>query len=151
MGRWKLYAIGGAIAVLLVTVGLTVLFTLEGWWPVVVDIVLTVTALASMLMLLALIAAVIFFIRTLLDFKSELMPVLDSLRQTGSAVQSTASTFTDLGVKPAVRTASVVVGVRSVASAVLGRGQVHKRSDQRQRRRQEIEREMARRGELNGH
>jgi hypothetical protein len=108
-----------------------------------VDVVLAFTALASLVMLLALTLAVLYFIRLLREFKAELTPVLESLKATSTAVQATASTASNFGVKPAIRTASFVVGASEVASLVLGRGRTRKRSEKRQRRRQEIEREMA--------
>ena len=69
---------------------------------------------------------------------------------TGSAVFATriAGAF---GVAPAVRTASVLAGAGEVAAVVLGRGHANKRAEKRQKRRQEIERELAARGELDGH
>jgi len=54
-------------------------------------------------------------------------------------------------VAPAVRTASVLAGAGEVAAVVLGRGHANKRAERRQKRRQEIERELAARGELDGH
>jgi hypothetical protein len=141
--RWKLYAGAVAGVLAIVTIGSLVVFTILGWWPVVVDIVLAFTALASMVMLLVLIVAVFFFIRMLREFRAELTPVLESLKATSNAVQATASTASNFGVKPAIRTASFMVGAGEVASLVLGRGHARKRSEKRQRRRHEIEREMA--------
>jgi uncharacterized protein (DUF58 family) len=141
--RWKLY-VGAAVgAILIIAVGCLIWFSIAGWWPIVVDVVLAFTALASLVMLLALTLAVLYFIRLLREFKAELTPVLESLKATSSTVQATASTASNFGVKPAIRTASFVVGVSEVASLVLGRGRTRKRSEKRQRRRQEIEREMA--------
>ncbi|MBF6589578.1 MAG: hypothetical protein IVW57_03475 [Ktedonobacterales bacterium] len=150
MKRWQIYAAAGAAGLLLVAIGCLIWFSIEGWWPIVVDVVLSFTALASMVMLLALILAVFFFIRTLRELKAELTPVLESLKATSSAVQATATTATNFGVKPAIRTASFVIGATEVASLVLGRGHARKRSEKRQRRRQEIEHELAAKGDLNG-
>ncbi|HEX6121783.1 MAG TPA: hypothetical protein VFY89_01420, partial [Ktedonobacterales bacterium] len=141
--RWKIYVGVGVGVVLIFALACLVVFTILGWWPVVVDIVLAFTALASLVMLAALTLAVLFFIRMLREFKAELTPVLESLKATSTAVQATASTASNFGVKPAIRTASFVVGASEVASLVLGRGHARKRADKRQRRRQEIERELA--------
>jgi hypothetical protein len=45
----------------------------------------------------------------------------------------------------------VLVGAGEVASVILGKGEAKKRAEKRQRRRIEIERELARRGELDGY
>ncbi len=150
MQKMKPFLIGVAIVFPLVLIGLIVWFTVEGWWPVVLDIVLVFTALVSAVMLLALILAVWYLTHTVLDIKSELTPVLDSLKTTSTAVRESARTASAFGVNPAVRTASVVAGVGEVASIVLGRGRAKKRAEKRQKRRQEIERELAAKGELNG-
>lgn len=145
------YLIGAAIALPLIVIGIIVWFSIAGWWPTVVDIVLVFTALVSAFMLLALVAAVFFLTRTVLQAKDELMPVLESLKTTSTAVRETAKTAGAFGVNPAVRTASVLAGAGEVAAVVLGKGHAHKRAEKRQKRRQEIERELAARGELNGY
>ncbi|HST89346.1 MAG TPA: hypothetical protein VLJ14_13305 [Ktedonobacterales bacterium] len=146
----KKIAIGGGIAVLLI-IAFIVVATIFGWWPVVVDIVLVLTALVSMLLLAALIFAVLRLTRTAIDIKNEVMPVLQSLKTTSSAAREAAKTATAFGVDPAVRTAGVLVGAGEVASVILGKGEAKKRAEKRQRRRIEIERELARRGELDGY
>jgi hypothetical protein len=140
-----------AVAVLIIVIALIVVFTIFGWWPVVVDIVLVFTALTGIAVVLALAVAVFFLTRTVLEVKSELIPVLDSLKTTSTAVRETAKTAGAFGVSPAVRTASILAGAGEVAAVVLGRGHVQKRAEKRQKRRQEIERELAAKGELNGH
>jgi hypothetical protein len=146
----KKIAIGGGIAVLLI-IAFIVVATIFGWWPVVVDIVLVLTALVSMLLLAALIFAVLRLTRTAIDIKNEVMPVLQSLKTTSSAAREAAKTATAFGVDPAVRPAGVLVGAGEVASVILGKGEAKKRAEKRQRRRIEIERELARRGELDGY
>ncbi len=147
--KYPIPVIGGVVAVIVI-VAFFVLSTIFGWWPVVLDIVLVIAALLSMALLGALVYAVLSLTRTALQIKSEVMPVLQSLKTTSSAVRESAKTASTFGVSPAVRTASLLAGVGSVASVVMGRGQVQKRSERRQKRRQEIEREMAKE-ELNGH
>ena len=143
--------IGVVAAVLIISIALIVLFSIAGWWTTVVDIVLVFTALTGAAAVLALAVAVYFLTRTVLQVKSELIPVLDSLKTTSSAVRETAKTASAFGVSPAVRTASLLAGAGEVAAIVMGRGHVQKRAEKRQKRRQEIERELAARGELNGH
>lgn len=150
MQRIMPYLIGAAIVVPVVSIGLIVWFTIAGWWPVVVDIVLVFTALTGAVAVLALAAAVFFLTRTVLEVRAELIPVLESLKSTTSAVRETARTAGAFGVNPAVRTASLLAGAGEVAAIVLGKGHVRKRAERRQKRRQEIERELAARGELNG-
>lgn len=145
------YLIGVAIGVPVISIGIIVWFSIAGWWPVVVDIVLVFTALTGAAVVLALAIAVFFLTRTVLQVKSELMPVLESLKTTTSAVRETAKTAGAFGVSPAVRTASVLAGAGEIAAVVLGKGHVQKRAEKRQKRRQEIERELAARGELDGH
>lgn len=145
------YLVGGAVAALIIAIALIVWITIAGAWPVVVDIVLVFTALTGAAVVLALAIAVFSLTRTVLQVKDELMPVLESLKSTSTAVRETAKTAGAFGVNPAVRTASILAGAGEVAAVVLGRGHVQKRAEKRQKRRQEIERELAARGELNGH
>ncbi len=134
------------IAAFVVLLALAVVFTIFGWWPIVVDIVLVIAALTTAGMVLALILAVINLTRTIREIRDELTPVLESLKSTSSAVRETAKAATSFGVAPAVRTASFVVGATEIASVVLGRGKARKRAQERQKRRAQIEREMAARG-----
>lgn len=149
--RARPWIIAGGIAAAVLIILFVVFATILGWWPVVVDIVLVFTALVSLIMLAALTVAVIYFVRTIVEIRGEIIPVLDSLKATTETVQATAETTRTFGVRPTVRAASFVVGAGEVASVILGRGRARKRSDQRQRRRQEIEREIAAQGELDGH
>jgi hypothetical protein len=49
-----------------------------------------------------------------------------------------------------VRTVGVLAGSAQVAGVLFGKGEARKRSEKRQKRRQEIERELAAKGELDG-
>ena len=149
--RAKPWIIAGGIAAAVLIIAFVVLATIFGWWPVVVDIVLVFTALVSLIMLGALTVAVIYFVRTIVEMRGEIIPVLESLKATTETVQATAEATKTFGVGPSVRAASFVVGAGEVASVILGRGRARKRSEKRQRRRQEIERELAARGDLDGH
>ena len=151
MQKLKPMLIGAAIAIPLIIIALIVWFSIAGWWPTVLDIVLFIVVLISALMLLALTAAVFFLARTALEIKNELVPVLDSLKTTSTAVRETAKTAGAFGVSPAVRTASVLAGAGEVAAVVLGKGHAQKRAEKRQKRRHEIERELAAKGELDGY
>jgi len=142
--------IAGAAVGGLIILGLIILFSVLGWWPAVLDVVLIIAALVSIGLLAALIYAVLNFTRTIVQVKNELMPVLDSLRTTSSAVREGAKTATAFGVDPAVRTVGVLAGAGQVAGVLLGKSEARKRAEKRQKRRQEIERELAAKGELNG-
>lgn len=150
MGRWKSLAIGIVGGMSLLALGLAVWFTVNSWWPIVVDIVLAIAAILTMLLTMALVAAVVYLILILREMKAEISPVLESLKTTTNTVKETAATAKTFGIAPSVRTASVLVGAGEVASVVLGRGKARKRAEQRQRRRHEIEREMAVRSEVDG-
>lgn len=153
--RWGPIA---GIGLVLVTVVVIVLISLWGWWPAIVDyvlpailyIVLILAAIISGVLLFALLRAVINLTRTVQDIRNEVIPVLDSLRETSSTVRETAKAATSFTVAPAVRTASAVVGVTEIAAVVLGRGRARKRAQDRQKRRHEIERELAAKGDLDG-
>ena len=142
-GRRNLIIAIGVVAVLVI-IAFVVVATIFGWWPVVVDITLVVAALASLVLLSALIYAVLSLTRTVLRIRDELIPTLESLKTTTATVRETARTASSFGVQPAVRTASAVLGAGEIASVILGRGQARSRSEKRQRRRQELEREMQR-------
>jgi hypothetical protein len=148
MQKAKPYIIGFGVAGVVIGIALVILFTVTGAWPVVLDIVLVITALVSLVLLAALIYAVLALTRTIVDVKNEALPVLQSVKTTSSAVREGAKTATAFGVDPAVRTASVLAGAGEVASVMLGKGHAQKRAEKRQRRRVEIERELAARGEL---
>ena len=141
--RYRPWIILGASVIALLIIAFVVAATISSWWPVVVDIVLVITALLSLIMLGVLTYATITLIRTIQGTRDEIMPVLESLKDTTSAVQATAKAASAFGVAPSVRTASFVVGAGEIASTILGRGRPRKRAEKRQQRRQEIEREMA--------
>jgi hypothetical protein len=144
------FIVGGAAVGVVILVLLVWWFSAEGWWPAILDIVLIFAALVSIALLAALIYAVLNFTRTIVQVKNEVLPVLQSLRTTSSAVREGAKTATAFGVDPAVRTVGVLAGSAQVASVLFGKGEARKRADKRQKRRQEIERELAERGELDG-
>jgi hypothetical protein len=148
MNRIGMIIIGIVAAILLIA--FVIAATVLGWWPVVLDIVLIIAALTTTLLIAFLILAVFDLTRTIREIRAEVMPVLDSLRTTSTAVRETAKAATSFGVSPAVRTAGFVVGPTSLASVIFGQGKTRKRAQERQKRRQEYEREMARRGEANG-
>lgn len=141
--RYRPWIIAGAIVIAILIIAFVVLATVFGWWPVIVDIVLVITALLSLIMLGALTYATVVLIRTIQGTRDEIMPVLESLKATTNTVQATAQAASAFGVAPSVRAASFVVGAGEIATTILGRGRPRKRSEARQQRRKEIEREMA--------
>lgn len=150
MESYKPLIIAGAVVAVIITIALVVLFSVLGWWPAVLDVVLIIAALVSIVLLTALIYAVVNFTRTIVQVRDELIPVLQSMRTTSSAVREGAKTATAFGLDPAVRTVGVLAGSAQVAGVLFGKGEARKRADKRQRRRQEIERELVERGELDG-
>lgn len=143
--------IGGAILAALIVIGAIVLFSVLGWWPAVRDALIIIAALVSILLLVFLGGAVFYLTVTILEVKRELTPVLESLKSTSQTVSETARAASDLGVAPTVRTASVLVGAAETAAVILGGGHVRARAKKRAQRRQEVERELLARGELNGY
>jgi hypothetical protein len=143
--KWAAVALGLLVLAFIITA------TILGWWPVVLDIVLIIAALVSIALLGFLIWAVLNLTRTIVQVKDELMPVLENAKTTTNAVREGAKTATVFGVDPAVRTAGLMAGAGQVAAVILGRGEAHKRAERRQKRRREIERELAAREELNGY
>ncbi len=142
--RTRRIIIAVAVGVVVIALVCAVLFTIFGLWPIVVDITLVITALASLALLSFLIYATLSLTRTVLRIRDELMPTLESLKSTSATVRETAKTASSFGVNPAVRTASAVLGATGVASVILRRGEARSRSERRQRRRQELERELER-------
>jgi hypothetical protein len=142
-------SIAGVLAVA-VAIGLLVWFSVAGWWPIVVDIVIVITCIVSLVMLGLLGMAITYLTITLLQVRRELTPVLESVKSTSQTVSQTARVASALGVAPGVRTASVLMGAAEVATVILGRGHVRARAQKRARRRQEVERELLARGELDG-
>lgn len=145
MHNWKIYLALGLLVTTAIVVGCVVWFSIAGWWPIVLDVVLSFAALASLGLLAALTIVAYYTLRVVMEIKNDVMPVLDSLKATSNTVRATASTASSFGVKPAVRTASLAVGAAEVASVILGRGHARSRAEKRQKRRQQIERELAQR------
>jgi len=134
----------GAVVFVVIALAFAVGATIFGWWPIVVDITLVITALASLVLLSFLIYATLSLTRTVLRIRDELIPTLEALKSTSATVRETAKTASSFGVNPAVRTASAVLGATGVANVILGRGEARSRAERRQRRRQELERELER-------
>jgi hypothetical protein len=145
------FLIGGAIAVVVIIGLLIWWFSAEGWWPAVLDIVMIFAVLVFIVLIVALIIAVLSLARTVVQVKNELLPLLHNAKTTTSAVREGAKTASAFGVDPAVRTVGLLAGAGQVASVLFGRGEAHKRADRRQKRRQQIERELAAKGELDGY
>ncbi|MBA3823238.1 MAG: hypothetical protein H0X24_04925 [Ktedonobacterales bacterium] len=126
----------GVVAVALV-ITLIVWISLSGAWPLVRDIALVVLALVSLVPLLALSYAVFEVARTALALKKELVPVLDELRETTHTLRQTARVANDFTVKPAVKTASFMMGFSQATSVILGQGNARKRQADRRRKYEE--------------
>jgi hypothetical protein len=128
--------IAGAIAaiVLAAFLWLVIWLSLNNLWPIARDIALVLLALVTFVPLLALTYAVIELARTVRELKRELTPLLEELRETTQSVRDTARVANDLTVKPAIRTASFLVGFSQAMSIVLGRGTAARRQAARRRR-----------------
>jgi len=144
--RMRLYIIIGIAAAVLI-LAFAVVATIFGWWPVVLDIVLVLVVILNGVLLAFLTLAVINFMRTIREVRAEITPVIASLADTTTTVRATAKTTSAFGVNPVLRTASMVVGAAGVAGIVIGPGKTRRRAQERQKRREEIEKEMAERSE----
>jgi len=123
--------------VLIALVALIVWISVTGSWPLVRDIALVVLALVSLVPLLALSYAVFELARTALALKKEIIPVLDELRETTHSIRQTTRVATDFTVKPAVKTASFMMGFSQATSVILGQGNARKRQAERRRKYEE--------------
>jgi hypothetical protein len=132
----------GIVAVVLILT-FAILATIFGWWPVVLDIVLVLVVLLNGVLLTFLTLAVINFMRTIREVRDEVMPVILSLRDTTTTVRETAKTASSYAVNPVARTASLVLGAAGVAGIVIGPGKTRRRAQERQKRREEIEKQKA--------
>ena len=90
--RTRRIIIAVAVGVVVIALVCAVLFTIFGLWPIVVDITLVITALASLALLSFLIYATLSLTRTVLRIRDELMPTLESLKSTSATVRETAKT-----------------------------------------------------------
>ena len=132
----------GIVAVVLILT-FAILATIFGWWPVVLDIVLVLVVLLNGVLLTFLTLAVINFMRTIREMRAEITPVILSLRDTTTTVRETAKTAGSYAINPVARTASLVIGAAGVAGIVIGPGRTRRRAQQRQKRREEIEKQKA--------
>jgi hypothetical protein len=134
-GQIVLGIVSFIVVVLLIL--LIIWISVNGLWPLVRDIALVILALVSMVPLLALSYAVYALARTALELRKEIVPVLDELRETTHTIRQTARVANDFTVKPAVKTASFMVGFSQATSVILGQGNARKRQAERRRKYEE--------------
>ncbi len=113
---------------------LIVWISLNGLWPFARDIALVSLAIVSFIPLLALSYAIFEVARTVRALKRELVPIVGELKETTQSIRETAKTASDLTLKPAIRTASVLVGFSETIGVIMGEGNAHKRREERRRR-----------------
>lgn len=140
--RMYLYIGGGIVAAVLI-LAFAIIATIFGWWPVILDIVLVLVVILNGVLLAFLTLAVINFMRTIREMRAEITPVIASLTDTTTTVRETAKTASSYAVNPVARTASLVVGAAGVAGIVIGPGRARRRAQERQKRREEIEKQRA--------
>ena len=127
--------VAGGIVALGLLVWLIVWISANGYWPTVRDIMLVVLAVVTLVPLIALTYAVLELVRTARTIAKEIVPVLEELKETTHSVRKTAEVANDFGVKPAVKTASFLVGFSQAASIMLGQGGTRRRATARRKRR----------------
>lgn len=128
-------AVGGVV-VLALLIWLILWISLNGLWPLARDIALIVLALVTMVPLLALAYAVLELVRTAQAIRRELVPMFSEVKETTQTVGETAKAATDFTIKPAVRTASFLVGFGQAATIILGRGETRRSAERRRRTRE---------------
>jgi glucan phosphoethanolaminetransferase (alkaline phosphatase superfamily) len=143
--RLKTWLIIAGILFVLLSIGLAVLFSIQGIWAEVRDVSLVVLSVITFVALVVLCYAAYVVINLATQVKKELTPVLDSLRETTDTVRETARVANDFTITPGVKAASVLVGAAQVAGIFFGIGRARNRAEKRAQRR----RELARSGELN--
>ena len=126
----------GAIAaiVLIAIVVLIIIISVNGAWPLTRDIALVALAFLSFIPILALVYAIIEVARLANMLKKELGPIVTDLKETTQSIRDTTKTASDLTVKPAIKTASVLVGLSQTMNTFLGEGTARKRKEDRRRR-----------------
>lgn len=127
--------IAGGVVALGLLIWLIVWISIQGYWPTVRDIMLVLLAVVTLVPLLALTYAVLELVRTARTIANEIIPVLEELKETTHSVRKTAEVANDFTVKPAVKTASFLVGFSQAASVMLGQGSTRRRAAERRRRR----------------
>lgn len=132
--KGQIVAALGAVVALALIIWLVVWISLNSLWPVTRDIALVVLAVVTLVPLLALTYAVLELARTARAIKKELTPVLDELKETTHSVRETAKVASDFTVKPAVKTASFLVGFSQAVNIILGQGTARNRQTSRRKR-----------------
>jgi hypothetical protein len=129
--------IAGAISVVAFAAFITLIvwITANSWWPVVRDITLVALALLTFVPMIALTYAIIQITRTITHLRRDLEPILADVRETTKSVRETAKSASELTIKPTIRTASTLVGVKETFSTVFGQGKTGRRNAAERRRR----------------
>jgi hypothetical protein len=144
------WIVGGIIAGLLIFFGLVAAFvfiSLYGEWANVRDGFLIMLAIMILIASGLMLFSVYVLTSMVLALRSEIIPILEALKDTTTTVRETTKLASDFAISPGVRTASMLIGAQQMASILLGRGKAYKRAQRREQRRQEL---LAK-GELNGH
>jgi hypothetical protein len=144
--RMRLYIILG-VAVAILILAFAIVATIFGWWPVVLDLVLVIVVLINGVMLAFLAWAILTLIRTIREMRAEITPIIGSLGETATTVTETAKVTRQFGVGPVARTATLLVSAAGVVQTMLGRGNTPTRAAVRQKRREEVDQQIAARAE----
>jgi hypothetical protein len=144
--RMRLYIIIG-VAVTILILAFAIGATILGWWPVVLDLVLVIVVLINAVMLAFLAWAILTVIRTIREMRAEITPIIGSLGETATTVTETAKVTRLFGLRPVARTATLLVSAAGVAQTMLGRGITPTRAEARQKRREEVDQQLAARTE----
>lgn len=130
------------IVVLALFVWFVVWVSLNGYWPLVRDIVIIALAILTFVPLIALTYAVLRILRIFTDVRKELTPVAADLRETAKTLLDTARTAGDLAVKPSLNAASTIVGILEALTVVAGGGKTARQRAERRKRTEKARREQ---------
>jgi len=128
--------IAGIVAVVIVAlvVWLIIWLSINSLWPIARDIAVISLALITFVPIIALSYAIFQIARTAKVLREELAPIANDLRESTQSVRDTIKVAGEFAVKPSLRTASILVGVRQGLAVILGQGQANKRKEDRIRR-----------------
>ena len=90
-------------------------------WALARDIVVVVLGALAIIVMLALLVVALILIRLVGNLRGEVRPILRSATHTAETVRGTTSLVSNTLVSPIVRGASLVVGARTMASALFRR------------------------------
>jgi|GEM_PF-3221261 len=141
--RGKIITGAIGLVVLVALIALMIWLSVNGYWPYARDIAVVALAVFSFVPIAALTYAIIQVARLAKSLRAELTPILTELKETTHSITETAKVASEFTVKPAIKTASFLVGFSQVVTTILGQGEAGKRREARRHRNAEAAKETA--------